>query len=289
MDSFDFVPGCQPPTGEETDGWWYLFRDRSLVVLAEDNGLTPLFAVNPSISGVTIEDSLFIGSLGDAPCYAAELTGPAKLPPTLVSRNLRSLLEQLPPQHAVLALRASHLLYWDRTNLYCGLCGARMLRLEEEHARYCPNCDRTIFPRTSPAVIVMVVKENTILLARSPRFPPGMYSVIAGFVSPGETLEDCVRREVREEVGIEVAGIRYFASQPWPFPDSLMIAFTARYAGGEIRVDGEEVIEAGWFSRDGLPAIPGKASIARRLIDWFVSPDFSSAFEANGPGSVAGF
>jgi NAD+ diphosphatase len=138
-------------------------------------------------------------------------------------------------------------------------------------ARECPQCGYLSFPRISPAVIVLVERENQCLLGRSPRFKGEFYSVLAGFAEPGETLEETVAREVREETGIEVRDIRYFGSQPWPFPDSLMIAFTARYAGGEIRVDGEEIMDARWFTADQLPNIPPKISIARSLIEWFVS------------------
>ena len=133
------------------------------------------------------------------------------------------------------------------------------------------SCGHQSFPRISPAVIVLVERDNTCLLARSPRFQDGFYSVLAGFAEPGETLEETVAREVLEETGIEVKDIRYFGSQPWPFPDSLMIGFTASYAGGEIRVDGTEILVADWFPFDQLPKIPGRISIARRLIDWFVN------------------
>ena len=128
-----------------------------------------------------------------------------------------------------------------------------------------------MFPRISPAVIVLVERGKKVLLARASRFTEDIYSVIAGFVEPGETLEETVAREIKEETGIEVKNIRYFGSQPWPFPDSLMIAFTAKYAGGEIKIDGEEIVEAKWFAADQLPNIPGKISIARSLIDWFVA------------------
>jgi NAD+ diphosphatase len=121
----------------------------------------------------------------------------------------------------------------------------------------------------SPAIIVAVVKDKKILLARASRFPYEMYSVLAGFVEPGESLEACVKREVREEVGIEVKNIRYFGNQPWPFPNSLMVAFTADYAAGEIRIDETEIVDAGWFSANNFPLIPSKISIARHLIDWF--------------------
>jgi NAD+ diphosphatase len=123
----------------------------------------------------------------------------------------------------------------------------------------------------TPAVIVAVVSQQRILLARAGRYPGRMFSVIAGYVEPGETLEQCVRREVREEVGIAIEDIRYFGSQPWPFTGSLMVAFTAAHAGGEIAVDNREIVEAGWFTAADLPEIPGKISIARRLIDWYVA------------------
>ncbi|MGA7936486.1 MAG: NAD(+) diphosphatase [Kovacikia sp.] len=127
------------------------------------------------------------------------------------------------------------------------------------------------YPRLSPAVIVLISRGEELLLARAPRFPAGMYSILAGFVEPGESLEETVIREVREEVGIEITDIRYFGSQPWPFPNSLMIGFTATYAGGEIVIEPEELSEAAWFNKHALPPIPPKLSIARKLIDWFVS------------------
>jgi len=118
---------------------------------------------------------------------------------------------------------------------------------------------------------VAVIQDNQILLTHVRRSPPiSYYSVIAGFVEPGETLEECVRREVKEEIGLEVKNIKYFGSQSWPFPDSLMVAFTAHYAGGRIAIDETEIVDAGWFRADSLPRIPDKASISRRLIDWFV-------------------
>jgi NAD+ diphosphatase len=139
------------------------------------------------------------------------------------------------------------------------------------NAKECPGCGFLSFPRISPAVIVLVEKENRVLLARVKRFTTELYSVLAGFVEPGETLEETVRREVEEEVGIKVKNLRYFGSQPWPFPDSLMIGFTADYESGEIKIDETEIADAGWYDPDRLPTIPGKISIARELIDWFVN------------------
>jgi NAD+ diphosphatase len=139
-----------------------------------------------------------------------------------------------------------------------------------ERAKECPQCGLLYFPRLAPAIIVLVQRGDQLLLARSRHFMEGMYSVLAGFVEPGESLEEAVAREVREEVGIEVKDVHYFASQPWPFPHSLMIGFTATYAGGEISLNDDEIENASWFKVDNLPRIPGKISIARKLIDWFI-------------------
>jgi NAD+ diphosphatase len=138
-------------------------------------------------------------------------------------------------------------------------------------AMRCTRCGMMHYPRVSPAVIVRVRRENEILLARSPGFPKGMRSVLAGFVEPGESIEETIHREVREEVGLEVENLGYFGSQPWPFPNSLMIGFTADYAGGEIRPEPGEIEDAGWYRADELPQLPPKVSIARRMIDDFVA------------------
>jgi NAD+ diphosphatase len=166
--------------------------------------------------------------------------------------------------------RGFQLINWDRTTRFCGRCGSPTQSSDSERAKVCQNCGLRNYPRISPAVIVAVTRERRILLARAFRFPMKIYSVIAGFVEPGETLEQCIRREIKEEVNIEVRNIRYFGSQPWPFPNSLMIAFTAEYAGGELRIDNEEIMDAGWFEAHELPNIPDKVSIARRLIDSFI-------------------
>ena len=166
--------------------------------------------------------------------------------------------------------RAVQIKEWDRTHQYCGYCATLMTQIVGDRAKRCPNCGLVNYPRLSPAIIVLISRGEDILLARSPRFPSLMFSVLAGFVEPGESLEETLIREVREEVGIEVKDIRYFGSQPWAFPNSLMIGFTAVYAGGEITIEPAEIAEAAWFHKHDLPNIPPKLSIARRLIDWFV-------------------
>ncbi|NDP41769.1 MAG: NAD(+) diphosphatase, partial [Aromatoleum sp.] len=181
--------------------------------------------------------------------------------------GLRSLFFTLPEPLLALAARAFQVAEWDRTHRYCGRCGTPTRDRAGERAKECPACGYVAYPRISPAMMVLVTRGRELLLARAHRFPGAMYSALAGFVEPGETIEDCVRREVREEVGIEVTGITYFASQSWAFPHSLMIAYTAEYAGGELRPDDTEIADARWFTSDALPALPTHVSIARRLID----------------------
>jgi NAD+ diphosphatase len=170
-----------------------------------------------------------------------------------------------------IAARAVQIIDWDRTHQFCGRCGVPLRNKTNERAKECPWCGLLHFPRLAPAIIVLVERGNQLLLARSRHFMPGMYSVLAGFVEPGESLEEAVVREVKEEVGIEIKDIKYFGSQPWPFPHSLMIGFTATYAGGEISLDDKEIEDAGWYAAEKLPRIPGKISIARKLIDGFLA------------------
>ena len=169
-----------------------------------------------------------------------------------------------------IAQHAFQIVNWDRMHQFCGRCGAETDYSQSERVKICPACEAHYYPRVSPAVIVAIHRENKLLLMRNKRYKHNFYSVLAGFVEPGESLEAAIVREVKEEVGIEVKNIRYFASQPWPFPDSLMIGFTADYAGGNLVPDGFEISEAGWYAVDDLPLIPGPISIARKLIDAFV-------------------
>lgn len=190
----------------------------------------------------------------------------------LAGVGLRDLFDRVAPATYAAAQQAFQLLHWRRTHRYCGACGATLRRKTNgECAMHCGDCRMDFFPRLNPVVITRVTRGDEILLARRQTMPGSFFSVIAGFVEAGETLEQTVAREIREEVGIEVRDIRYFASQPWPFPNNLMIAFTAAHAGGEVRPDGEEIGEAAWFRRAGLPPIPHPISISRRLIDDFVT------------------
>jgi NTP pyrophosphohydrolases containing a Zn-finger, probably nucleic-acid-binding len=171
-----------------------------------------------------------------------------------------------------LATKITHLRHWQKRTCFCGVCGASTVPLEEEeHARKCPRCASVFYPQIAPAVIVRIERDDTILLARNARFPGKMHSLIAGFVEPGESLEDTVRREIQEEVGLSVKNIAYLGSQPWPFPDSLMVGFSAQWEGGDIRVDNKEIIAADWFSPEDLPNLPRSGSIAYRMISQWIS------------------
>jgi len=209
----------------------------------------------------------FLGNLGDAGCIALTLPDDAPEPAGMRYVGLRSLFLRIPDPLLALAGRAFQVVEWDRTHRFCGRCGTPTRNKAEERAKECPKCGYVAYPRVSPAMMALVTRGPELLLARSHRFVNGVYSALAGFVEPGETIEDCVRREVREEVGVEVDGITYFASQSWAFPHSLMIAYTAEYAGGDIRLEDAEIADARWFALDALPPLPPNVSIARRLID----------------------
>jgi len=248
-----------------------------------DSGSAPALVFEVSGSQVAIGDGpgvdggIFIGCLDGRQCWAVDADfhadvdpddGPDRPRTGGPYENLMALWGSVDEVTWVVAGRAVQLVEWVRTHRFCGRCGGPTQQAPGERARRCPSCGLLAFPRLAPAVIVLVERDDgRALLARNVRFPPDMYSCLAGFVEPGETLEQTVVREVREEVGVEVHDLRYMASQPWPFPHSLMLGFTARWKAGELAVDGKEIEEARWFSRDDLPGIPPRMSIARRLID----------------------
>ena len=209
----------------------------------------------------------YLGVWGGEHCYSAEVAQEAQAPQGWSWQGLRSLFSVLDDGAFALAGNALQIMDWDRTHQYCGACGAATTARTNERSRECQRCGLVVYPRLAPAVMALVRRGRELLLARSPRFPSGMYSAVAGFVEPGETIEQCLEREVMEEVGIRVRNVRYFASQPWPFPHSLMIAFFAEYESGELRADETEIEDAQWFDVCNLPRLPARISVARRLID----------------------
>jgi NAD+ diphosphatase len=259
----------------DPESLWFAFRGNELLVFQEEGtaARVPTGAEWAAL-GLALEQTAephLAGSLGASEAWAAGLPTDAEPPAGMVFQGLRRLFGALHEEVWKLAGRAVQIVEWDRNHRFCGRCGAATERKADELARVCPACGLQQFPRISPAVIVRIERGDEILLARSPHFAPGVYSTIAGFVEPGESLEETVVREVREEVGVEVTNVRYFGSQPWPFPSSLMIGFVADYASGELRLQEGEIEDAGWFRVDTLPGLPSRFSIARRLIDEFIS------------------
>jgi len=261
-----FHPAILPPTEvAETPAWWFIFASGQLLVRSADAGMElPLASIWPFTKWPTMR-RLYLGTLRGQPCYAAE-AATADPPPGWAFESLRGLWTRMDEALLGVAGQALQLIEWDRNHQFCGQCGTPTQRRADERGRRCPGCELIAYPRLSPVVMVRVVHEGQILLARAPRFAPGVYSVLAGFVEAGETLEQAIHREVAEEVGIQVHNLRYFASQSWPFPHSLMIAFTANHAGGELRADGQEILDARWFTPNAMPGLPSPMSMAWRLI-----------------------
>jgi NAD+ diphosphatase len=237
----------------------FVFRGQELLVTEAGDAIGELSAVCGT--------NLFIGALHDRNVDAVRVDSQTLAPSRLRWAGLRSLFGVLPDDLVALAGRSLQLLEWDRTHRFCGACATPTIRESSERARRCPNCGLSAYPRISPAMMCLVTRGNQILLARNVNFPPNRYSALAGFVEAGESIEDAIHREVEEEVGIHVKDICYFASQSWPFPNSLMIAYTAEYDSGELKPNGVEIVEADWFDRSNLPQLPPKVSIARALID----------------------
>jgi NAD+ diphosphatase len=236
------------------------FISNQLVLLTETGELG-------RVSNVSPKREVALGHWQSSTWIARQFDDTATLSSDLKISGLRALFGNLDNDIVAIASLGLQLLEWDRTHQHCGACGTATTRERHERARRCPACGHTSYPRISPAMMCLVTKGNQILLARNANFPPGRYSALAGFLEAGESVEDAVRREVREEVGVEVRNLRYFASQSWPFPHSLMIAFTAEYASGELKPNGTEIVDAIWCDRQTLPELPPRVSIARALID----------------------
>ncbi|KAM3116356.1 NAD(+) diphosphatase [Phormidesmis sp. 146-33] len=267
-----FLSGTTPPPDSQPAYWFAFVGNKLLVHLTATASEIPKLTDLSEI-GLKPIRTQFLGTLDGSPCYSAELDKATIAPPDLTFQGLRELYEMVDEDLFSLAGRAVQIMEWDRTHQYCGHCATPMIQIECDRAKRCPACGLVNYPRLSPAIIVLISRGQEVLLARAPRFRKSMYSVLAGFVEPGESLEETVVREVREEVGIEIKDIRYFGSQPWAFPNSLMIGFTATYASGEIVIDPKEIAEAAWFHKHNLPEIPSKISIARKLIDYWRSEE----------------
>jgi NAD+ diphosphatase len=258
-----FEPLLDLPAEQEPDALWFAFVGEELVVTAA--GLVPTAAELAFTPMRTVP----LGRLDGRLCIGAELDA---VPVGLEAHGLRPLWSVLGDPHWTVAGRARQMLAWDADHRHCGRCGSPTVIASGERARTCTACGHASYPRLAPAIIVLVERaDGAALLCHGVRFPRVSYSCLAGFVEPGESLEEAVHREVFEEAGITLRDVRYVSSQPWPFPGSLMVGFEAHHADGELRLDPSEIVDGGWYTRDDLPPLPPYPSIARSLVDAWIA------------------
>jgi NAD+ diphosphatase len=245
---------------------FWIIRHQQQILIDPRHPLGPNFLPHAEFLDGNHSEPVRVGFWQGLPCYATDTRSmPQGFDAELVP--LRQVFSLAGPEAFAMAGRATQLIDWQLTHQYCGRCGHQTQLHDRDFAMHCDQCGLNAYPRISPAVMVLVRRGTELLLARSPHFKPGVFSALAGFVEAGETLEECAKREVKEEVGIEIEHLRYFNSQSWPFPNSLMVAFFADYKEGEITPDPSEIEAADWFNVDNLPRLPDQVSIARRLIE----------------------
>lgn len=253
----------------DENAWWFFLSQGKIVSLDKGNFI-PFGNINelPFPDDIT-DNKIMLGKYHSAPCYLIELTEPLDIGLGAYV-SLRSLLGRMDDLLFDMAGRAFQIALFYKTHQYCGQCGLAMQRIDWEIAMKCYHCQHRAYPRVSPCVIVAIRKQKKILLALHHRHQSNnrpVHTTLAGFTEAGETLEACVEREVFEEVGLHIKNIQYVASQPWPFPHSLMMGFTADYADGEIKIEPSELIQADWYEIDKLPVLPKHGTIARKLIE----------------------
>lgn len=212
---------------------------------------------------------VLVGMLDEKRCFAAEISGISIENSGLQEFPVRQFLFEYPDDHQQALCRGKSILHWRKQHRFCGVCRSELLPSEHDSGVYCPECGAVFYPQISPAVIVAVTRNEgrELLLAHNRSFAGNMYSLLAGFVESGETVEECVHREIFEECGIQVKNLTYLDSQMWPFPNSLMLAFQAEYLSGQAVPDGEELSDLGWFTAENHPQLPAPGSIARKVID----------------------
>lgn len=252
----------------ESDGLYFCVLRDQMLSISEGGIPRPVATDEFRWLDVEVRSKNYLGAWRGQPCFALDITG--EVPPGYAVSDLRGWLGRVEPGMFYLAGRARQIVELVRTNQFCGRCGARMEDHASDRARHCPACGYVAYPRLSPSIIVLVRKGDEMLLGRNFNWPTGMFSTLAGFVEPGESIEQTVHREVLEEVGIKVKNLRYLGSQSWPFPNSLMLGFHCDYASGEFEFHDKEIAEAKWFHYNDLPNVPGATAISRWLINEFI-------------------
>jgi NAD+ diphosphatase len=268
-----FVPAKLTTRPSDERGYWLIVQDQGLVVIPEADRFRLPLGDRPTGFDGALGGPLLLGMLHGTPCWVAALAPDAPMPAGFHRETLVPMQgTRLPDDLLSLGGMALQGLYWESTSAHCPRCGERTARIENEWGKRCPRCRYEHYPHLHPAAIVLVRDKDRCLLTRKAGWAPGRYSLVAGFVDNGESLEGAAAREVKEEVGVDVTDIRYVGSQNWPFPSQLMIGFVATYAGGELKVDREELEDARWFSIYALPNGPSRHSIARFILDHYARP-----------------
>lgn len=264
-----FMPLPPEREPDDTPGFWVILQAASLLLpTGSPEGQLPEGALPTGI--VPVAEPLKIGLWLGKPLRAVRIAPGAIVPAEYEELPFQGPDTRLDNVLATIAGRAAQILHWERRSCFCSHCGCVLDRIPDSWGKRCPSCADEHFPHIHPCIIVLVRRGSELLLIRNAAWNAGRFSLVAGFIDFGESLEECVQREVREEAGIEVTNIRYVGSQCWPFPSQQMIGFLADYADGEVKPDGVEVVEADWFHEDTLPMSPGgKRSISRWIIDTY--------------------
>ena len=246
--------------------YWFIFFNDQLLLQKKGETYTIPYNINPP---VPVKNVLEVNLLEDMPACTASVDTPLEETAEYLPMGLRASYDYLDPVLHKIAGKAYELIYWDQHSRFCPSCGTKTV-MQTTISKQCPNCKYEIYPVVSPAILVLIRKGDAILLVHARNFRGSFYGLVAGFLETGETLEECVRREVMEETGLEINNITYFGNQPWPYPSNLMVGFIADYVSGTIRLQDEELSEGAFFTKDNLPELPRKLSLARKMIDWWL-------------------
>lgn len=246
--------------------YWFIFFNDQLLLQKKGETYTIPYSINPP---VPVKNVLKVSLLEDMPACTASVDTPLEETAEYLPMGLRASYDYLDPILHKIAGKAYELIYWDQHSRFCPSCGTKTV-MQTTISKQCPNCKYEIYPVVSPAILVLIRKGDAILLVHARNFRGSFYGLVAGFLETGETLEECVRREVMEETGLEINNITYFGNQPWPYPSNLMVGFIADYVSGTIRLQDEELSEGAFFTKDNLPELPRKLSLARKMIDWWL-------------------
>lgn len=269
IDPDDFESLVEPPEQASRDDAWFFVRMREGFVCVSEQGLPrPVTGDELRWMDIEVRSEHYLGQHRGRSIYALEAGG--SVPEGYALAGLRDWLGRVEPSVFYLAGRAQQIIDWHNEHRFCGRCGTEMEDHPTDRAKQCPSCGLINYPKLAPSIIVLITRGDQMLLARNANWPTNMFSTLAGFVEPGESIEQTVHREVLEEVGLKVGNLKYLGSQSWPFPNSLMLGFHAEYQSGEIVCVDEEIAEAHFFDVDDLPNVPPKTAISRWLIDDFI-------------------